>query len=164
MGRIGKILGWTVAKIGGTVKNNPGGGAIVDSEYYAAGAGVDAPPLETDFVAVIEVQGTGRTVAVGSLDGANASIAEMGEMRVYARDAAGAIKATLHMKGDGSAKLFNDAGAIELKSDGSVDINGATISVAGEITSAAGIGMDSHIHPQGSDSGGDAEQDTGVAQ
>jgi len=164
MGRIGKVLGWVTATVSGVVKNNPGGGALVESIYYAAGTGVDSPPLPTDFVATFEAQGTGRTVAVGSVDGVNPSIAAPGERRIYARDGAGGIKVELYMKADGSAILSNAAGAIELKADGSVDINGAVISPTGEITSSAGIGMDTHVHPQGSDSAGDSEQDTGVAQ
>ena len=164
MGRIGKVLGWVTAAVAGVVKNDTGGGALFESELYSGGAGTDAPPLATDFVLTIETQGTGHTAVAGVADGSNASIAAAGERRTYARDAGGVIKVTLHMKADGSAKLFNDSGAIELKPDGSVDINGAVISAIGEITSASGIGMDTHIHPQGADSAGHSEQDTGVAQ
>lgn len=56
---------------------------------------------------------------------------------------------------------FLDSG-INIKSTGDININGLKISPSGQLTFANGVVADTHIHSQGSDSHGDAEQDTGA--
>lgn len=56
---------------------------------------------------------------------------------------------------------FLDSG-INIKSTGDININGLKISPTGQLTFVNGVVADTHIHSQGSDSHGDAEQDTGA--
>lgn len=56
---------------------------------------------------------------------------------------------------------FLDSG-MNIKTTGDININGMTIKPDGTIVMKNGVVVDTHIHSQGSDSRGDAEQDTGV--
>jgi hypothetical protein len=58
---------------------------------------------------------------------------------------------TLHMKADGSARLFNGNGYIELKADGEVEANGAKITTDGDVVTAAGVSLNGHKHLAGSE-------------
>lgn len=118
MGRIGIILGWVARTISGYVKNDPGGGAIIQSELYND-SGVDAPPMNGDAVISVSTQSKGRTAAVGSIDGKNKSTAKPGERRTYARDEGGAIVVTHYLKQDSTSQLENAKGSITLAPDGS---------------------------------------------
>lgn len=77
----------------------------------------------------------------------------------------------------GSIKGSNGGGAFELLASGDMDINGVIIDTAGNVTSpavvagvtmaattsltVAGKEMNGHAHPQGVDSSGDTQQNTG---
>ena len=62
----------------------------------------------------------------------------------------------------GTSTLTNGSGTIQLLANGDVDINGVIITAAGTITTAAGIDLDTHVHPQGPDSASDTQVPTGV--
>lgn len=50
------------------------------------------------------------------------------------------------LKNDGSIFIENGTGHIRLGSDGVVTINGATIPLSGDVITAAGISLNTHIH------------------
>jgi len=56
---------------------------------------------------------------------------------------------------------FKDSG-IDIKSTGDININGLVIKPNGQLVLANGVVVDTHIHSQGNDSAGNAQQDTGV--
>ena len=53
---------------------------------------------------------------------------------------------TIDMQTDGTILIENSSGAIELQSSGVVDINGAQITLAGDVETALGISLDTHVH------------------
>lgn len=148
MGRIGKVLQWAARALTGDVQHDTGGGALHRSQLFSD-SGVDAPPMPDDYVATVDTQSANRSAAVGVVDGKNASEAQPGERRTYARDSEGVIVVTLHMKADGSARLFNQNGYIELRADGVVEANGATITTDGDVITAAGVSLNNHVHLAG---------------
>jgi hypothetical protein len=150
MGRIGKVLSWTVKALTGDVRHDVGGGSVHNSQLFSD-SGTDAPPMPADYVYAGETQSRNRSAVVGSVDGKNASEAVPGERRTYARDTAGTIVVTLHMKADGSARLFNGIGYIELKADGEVEANGAKITTDGDVVTAAGVSLNNHKNLAGSE-------------
>ena len=79
---------------------------------------------------------------------------------------------TFDCKADGSIKGDNGSGSFELQAGGDFVVNGATIDTSGNITSpqqvtgsvgviAAGKQLAGHTHPQGNDSAGDSQVNTG---
>ena len=150
MGRIGTVLSWVARALTGDVRHDVGGGSVHNSQLFSD-SGTDAPPMVDDYVYAGETQSRNRSAVVGSVDGKNASEAAPGERRTYARDAAGAVVVTLHMKANGSARLFNGNGYIELKANGEVEANGARITTAGDVVTAAGVSLDGHKHIAGAE-------------
>lgn len=164
MGSIAKLLSFTRVLRNGAklsdVKLDPGGGANLTAEHFAD-AGDDSHPLPGDYVATVGIPRDGGQAAVGYADTINDPKAAAGEKRIYGRDAStGAAVNEVWLKADGSVMIANSNGAIELKADGSVDINGAIISVAGEVTSATGRVLSTHVHAQGNDSASDTQVPT----
>ncbi len=100
---------------------DPGGGANVSGIQYSP-VGEDSQPLKGDFAVSVRIPGTGVSVVVGYLDSKNEQKSGAAEKRIYARDSGGDSVVELWLKNDGSAKLCNDNGAVELKADGDVDI------------------------------------------
>lgn len=138
---------------------DPGGGRSVTVPFYTT-PGVDALPLPGDTVALEDTSGMGCEMGVGTGDTRNAGTAATGEVRLYARDAAGNVKAELWLKGDGSAVFANALGRIELGANGTVTINGVTIDPAGNIvttgevtakaaTPATAVNLSTHLHGTG---------------
>lgn len=132
------------------VKVDPGGGANVTAQHFAS-PGDDSWPLENDYVCLVPTQRENVNNAVGYVDPVNEPVAQRGEKRIYARDADGAPVVETHLKNtgeritfnsactviqnpDGSVKIFNDNGSIELKADGST-----------EITNTSGVTMQNNI-------------------
>ena len=143
------------------VKVDTGGGYNLTGEHFSA-PGEDAHPLPDDYVVMMPVQATGRTVAVGYADPNNPQVAEPGEKRIYARDSSGAVIVELWLKADGSAVLANAIGSITLSPDGSivstngigtitleaggdVNINGAIIDTDGNISSPTSVSAPSIV-------------------
>lgn len=150
MGRIGKVLSWVAKALTGDVRHDVGGGSVHNSQLFSD-SGTDAPPMAADYVYAGETQSRNRSAVVGSVDGKNASEATPGERRTYARDTAGAIVVTLHLKANGSARLFNGNGYIELKANGEIEANGAKITTDGDVVTADGVSLNNHKNLAGSE-------------
>ena len=150
MGFIGKLLSFTRITKGSVklsdVKLDPDGGSNITGEHYAD-PGDDSYPLSVDYVAAMGVRRNGGSVAVGYADPVNDPKAAEGEKRIYGRDPATGLNVNeVWLKADGSIIIANSLGAIELKADGSVDINGATITATGDVITALGRSLDLHVH------------------
>ena len=104
------------------VEVNPGGDPNVTSEHFPP-LGDDSFPLDTDYVFVADVEGTGRMAALGYVDPKNVPKALVGEKRIYARkEEDGTVIVDLWLKNDGTAVLQNENGSVTLKPDGTVNI------------------------------------------
>jgi hypothetical protein len=161
------------------VKVDPGGGPNVTAEHFSA-PGDDAYPLPGDYVVSVAIQRSGGSAIVGYLDPKNDQRAGAGEKRIYARDSEGASIVEMWLKNTGEAVLSNSNGSITLSPNGNIDIvgaaisitgssitimgatnvNGATISTGGEVTTASSVALGTHSHAQGADSDGDTQQET----
>lgn len=121
MGRIGRLISFVRAQVGGTkasdVKVDRGGGDNRTPQHFSA-PGDDSFPLPGDFVAIIGQAGTGRDSAVGYVDPKNLQKAASGDKRIYARSANGDEIVQLWLKNDGTAELSNSAGSMTLQPDG----------------------------------------------
>lgn len=147
------------------VKLDPGGGPNVTAEHFSA-PGDDSYPLAGDYVVNVSIQRSGGSAVVGYLDPKNDQKAAAGEKRIYARKADGSSVVELWLKNDGTAVLENANGSVRLSPNGDIevvgaaisitgdsititgttDINGATISTGGEVTTAGGVDLDTHVH------------------
>lgn len=137
MGRIVVIKDFArVVRENGTrvsdVKFNPGGGNIVTGEHFSS-PGDDAFPLVTDYAVAIDTQRKGGAAIVGYVDPINTPKALEGDKRIYARDSNGDVIAEVWLKSDGSVVVNNDNGSLELKTDGTIDMNGVIIDVSGNM-------------------------------
>lgn len=160
------------------VKSDPGGGGILDVEHMGP-PGDDSPPLPSDSMGVLPVDGTGRGVATGYVDNSNEGIALPGERRTYARDSSGAIQASMYMENDGAVTIdAADGSTIQVFSngtiaivssgspaaaiilfpfDGSIFLNGVLIDSDGnivlpsgaEITNGSAVTLGGHTHAPG---------------
>lgn len=151
------------------IENDPGGGRVVTSVSYQP-AGFDSSPIPgLDGCVTVGVGGTGKRVALGFVNPERSDITAPGEVSLYARDGiTGAAISIVHLRNDGTMLIFsavggnqvtlnpsglcvvaNGAGAIALEPSGEIDLNGAKISVAGEITNAAGVVLGTHDHDEG---------------
>ena len=169
MGRIAKILSFTRRVVNGIffsdVKMNPDGGSNITGEHFAD-SGNDSPPLPDDTAVTVGIQRNGGQVPVGYIDTKNAGVAVPGEARIYGRDNAGIkineiyLKADgsilianffsgseIELKADGAVLITNGFGSFELKLDGTIDMNGATVTLLGDVITALGRSLDTHVHP-----------------
>lgn len=159
MGLIGRLLSFTRDGNISDVKLDSGGGVNITAEHFAS-PGDDSFPLPSDIVVTVEIPRGGGYATIGYIDPNNALITSVGEKRIYSRDASGTVKVSFWLKNDGSARLENDSGYLELKADGTVEANGAKILPNGDVITSDGISLRNHTHSQGNDSGGSAEQET----
>ena len=127
MGRIGTVESFKRLTRGGdklaTVRVDLGGGEFVEADMYTDG-GSDAPPVRGDLAAVVPGPGTGEWLVVAFLDPSRAGVAAGGERITVARNAAGAVVSTITQAADGSVRMENNAGWVELAATGIVEING----------------------------------------
>lgn len=146
-----------------------GGGRLITVQHFTP-SGDDSQPLPSDYVVAVTVQQTGRHAAVGYIDPLNSQEAQAGEKRLYSRDGNGASAAVLWLKSDGTILATNAAGTLELGSNGTATINGATIDPSGNIVCSSisapsvianGKELADHTHDQPPDSLGDVQQPTG---
>ena len=119
-------------------------GNVTSSPISFQAAGDDATPLPSDAVFTDESQGNGRPVALGFVDVKLAGVTSPGEKRIYARDAGGALVASIHLQNNGE---------ITITSTGTVVVNGAKIDSSGKIETSAGVDLDklradfdAHVH------------------
>lgn len=181
MGRIARVISFLRGERNGAkvsdVKTDAGGGANVTAEHFQP-AGDDAFPLDSDYVIINPVAGTGREVVTGYLDPLNAPKANAGDKRIYARDASdGSVVVEVWLKNDGTAIVSNSNGSFTLSPDGSIKglngagvfelevggdfvANGAKMTTSGDVVTASGVSLDNHPHAQPNDSGGNTEQPT----
>ncbi len=151
MGLIAIVKSFTRAVRNGArlsdVKVDPGGGANITGEHFAD-PGDDSHPLTTDYALLVKTRQSGGLAPSGYADPVNTPKAAAGEKRIYGRDpSTGLVVNEVWLKADSSVIISNALGAIELKADGSVDINGAVISPLGAIQTALGRDLDTHVHP-----------------
>jgi len=138
------------------VKCDPGGNPITAPHF--ADAGDDSQPLPGDFVALGDSSGSGGEHVSGFADVRNEGKAKPGEKRIYARDASGAVKIELWLRGDGSLVIDNGSGQVELAKSGDVTINGVVIDASGNVkapgevtamASAVPVKLSTHFHGTG---------------
>lgn len=70
--------------------------------------------------------------------------------------------AEIFLKQDGTIRIENDNGYVELQPSGLVKANDAKILTDGDVETSDGISLRNHTHPQGVDSNNDTQQITGV--
>ena len=143
MGRVAEVLSIERRSDGGhrvELKVDPDGEPIT-VEYFQA-AGLDAPPLPGDFVALEESAGTGAEQATGVIDTRNEGDALAGEVRIYARDAGGTPVTEIYCKRDGSIEIRSLTGQ-------AVTINGVTIDADGNVEAPGNIESGGNIEAAG---------------
>jgi len=135
------------------VKCDPGGDALVTAQHFDS-AGVDAPPLPGDSVALEDSAGAGSEQVAGYADTRNAGKAEPGERRTYARDSSGEVVCEIWAKGNGDIDIQAlKAGAkirlgkVEIDQDGNLTTPGEITGMAA--TPATAVKLSTHIHPTG---------------
>lgn len=154
------IVSTVLSYLGKDVKVDRGSGDNVTSQHFGP-SGDDSPPLPGDYAVLSNAAGTGRQSAVGYRDAKNDGEAAPGEKRIYARDASGAVIATVWINNAGEVSIFNNNGAFTLEPNGDVVINGVRISKTGVITLPSGVILNTHYHAQPNDSAGNTEANTG---
>ena len=141
MGRLAKVMAIVRAvRNGGNVIDitaNIGGNFNV-TELHTSAPGDDSPPLPGDYVALLEVVGSGQGLAVGYMDPLNVGIADPGEKRIYSRDSSGVVTAFIHLSDDGGILMINASGIMSMAAGGDVTINGVTIDTSGNVTLPGG--------------------------
>ena len=144
-----KVLSFLHTTQGGdkvsVVTFDPGGGANRSPFSYSP-AGYDSQPLPGDFAVAAPIEGTGVNAVVGYLDPANEQKSRAGEPRIYARDSSGDEVAEIWVKNTGAVVIENSRGSVELKVNGDVDVNGATIDTTGDVTAVGGVSLRLHTH------------------
>jgi hypothetical protein len=134
------------------------GGTTASLDHFAP-PGVDALPLPGDAAAIGDGAGTGRAQSTGYNDPKNAGRALPGEHRIFARDPDGNVVAEVWVKGSAHIVIENAEGTIELRADGTIDLNGVTIdpqgniTAPGEVTAKGGtpapVNLSTHTHGSG---------------
>jgi len=151
MGIVSQVLGAE----GKDIKSDRGSGDNVTAQHFSS-PGDDALPLPGDYNALSGATGTGRQTSVGYRDGKNEGKATPGEKRIYARDAEGVLVCEVWLKNTGEVEIST------VSSGADVIINGVRIPADGsDVILANGRSVMHHNHPQGNDSNGDTEQNTG---
>lgn len=102
---------------------------LATCEWYS-GAGDDSPPLPGDSVAYVRISDGGQYAAV-SCDDKTSKTALAGEKRIYARNAAGEITATVHLKGTGEIEISQESGTASVIIDpaGAIQLSGTSVSL-----------------------------------
>lgn len=155
------IISQVLSILGKDVKVDRGNGDNVTAQNFSA-SGDDSPPLPGDYCALSNAAGSGRQTAVGYRDAKNEGFAAPGEKRQYARSPDGEVVASMWMKGDKTVEIENGLGTFHMLPSGDLLLNGVRIPADGsDVILATGKSIMLHNHPQGNDSGGSVEQDTG---
>ena len=127
MGRIGVILEVGNDTEGGEdiarVKVDLGGNDVRWAPLYGP-PGNASKPVAGDYVALVGHPGGSGVTAVAFAAGDIETQSENGEQYIEGRDSDGAPVSVIHMKNDGTIRMENDNGYIELAPNGQVNING----------------------------------------
>ncbi len=116
--------------LGGKIEGGEGDSATMD---HFGPVGDDSPPLPDDWVLAVPIGGESEDLIAAAYSDETTHTAEPGEKRLYARNPAGEIVSTIHMRSDGTIELANDAATIEVAADGSITLSGTSVSLqAGE--------------------------------
>ncbi len=146
------------------------GGVAPLTLTHGAPAGIDSAPMPGDYVYLGDTDGTGRGRVINYVDPLKVDVTLPGEIALYSRYAdTKLISGFVFLRNDGAmfginiaggnqwrldadgrVLISNAAGSITIEVNGDVNINGAIISAAGEITNAAGIVLGTHTHDEGS--------------
>lgn len=143
MGIIGFIKSWLPGNRTAQVELRGAETATVDNWPTP---GDDSQPQEGDPVLLISLSDKGRRVIVAAADLNNEPKAKPGEKRIYSRKQNHDVAIELWLKADGGAVLTNETGSFRMLPNGSVDINGVTISPDGMITIPGGVVLNTHLH------------------
>ena len=155
------IVSQVLSAEGKDVKVDRGSSDNVTAKHFSD-PGNDSLPLPKDYSALSNASGTGRQTAVGYRDSKNAGKASPGEKRIYSRSNDGTEIAEVWLKNSGEISITNGVGVFTMLPNGDVVINGVRILADGsDVILASGRSIMHHKHPQGNDSSGNSEQDTG---
>lgn len=89
----------------------------------------------------------------------NFQIAAEDAAAVVLQNRSGSVKIALDQN---QIRIVNGTSRVEINPT-NVIINGATITQAGDVVTAAGVSLNNHYHTQDNDSGGDSEPDTSTS-
>jgi hypothetical protein len=169
MGRIGKVIKSYIDKLSGSGTN-----AQFSSVEEFAGdqrtvqvfgpCNEDfAPPENCKTLNIPLGRGRGFLISAAYHNQQIEPVALPGERILYSTNQAGdTVMVKVHFKQDGTLRIENSSGYLELQPSGLIKANDAEIKTDGDIETSDGISLRNHTHPQGNDSDGDTEVDTGV--
>lgn len=141
---------------------DPGGNPARTTDHISS-PGLDAPPLEgDDFGFGLRSSGEGRFVVLGYASPRSWRSALPGERRQVSRAISGDVVAEFYLRRDGTILLLGAGGGkAELQTNGDWDVNGAKITIDGDVVTSDGISLRSHTH-EGSPTAPDGDvSDTG---
>lgn len=182
MGRIGRVIKSYIAKLSGSGSN-----AQFSSVEEFAGdqrpvqnfgpCNEDfAPPENCKILNIPLGRGRGFLISAAYHNQKIEPVAVHGERRIYSTDQAGAnVMAEVFLKQDGTILIknatvtitANPSGLLEIETTANTEITSAKtiinndVEITGDLL-VGSIDFLTHVHPQGNDSDGDTEVDTGV--
>lgn len=169
MGRIGKVIKSYIAKLSGSGTN-----AQFSSVEEFAGdqrpvqifgpCNEDfAPPENCKTLNIPLGRGRGFLISAAYHNQQIEPQAISGEWRKFSTNQAGdTVMAEVFLKQDGTIRIENSSGYVELAPSGLVKANDAEIPTNGDVLTSDGKSLRNHTHPQGVDSDNDTQQNTGI--
>ena len=159
MGRLATIISYLANKVN-RVRVALGSVEEITSQMVTP-AGYESVPLKGDKAFMVEGRKTGEYFHTGVLSRKNSL--KDGESRIFARNSGGVVVASVTVFNDGSALvgnknadiaitpdggviLTNRNGGVTVQPDGAIEANGATITLDGDVVTAAGISLNNHGH------------------
>lgn len=121
--KTGVVTSVTKTDDGYELEVDMGAGVTIPVEHYDEPGG-EHPPFPGDYVNVVHGHGKGNYRATGYSRSGNEPVAASGEHRLFSRDAAGNITGSLHLRSDGSLEI----------TAAKVTINGVLIEQDGTMT------------------------------
>ncbi len=114
----------------------------VRSCALSCAGGDDSPPIPGDRVVLVQVDGTGKFVAVGVLGESQG--ARPGERVLYSRSADGEVMAALRLLNDGKIEMMSPESlsvsgkSVSVKADGAAEISGKSLALKSAETTLTG--------------------------
>ncbi len=167
MGRIGKVIKSFVDKLSGSstdaqfssVEEFAGDQRTV--QVFGPCNEDFAPPENCKTLNIPLGRGRGFLISAAYHNQQIAPVAIHGERRIYSTNQAGdTVMAEVFLKQDGTIRIENSSGYVELQPSGLIKANDAEILADGDVVTSDGISLRDHTHSQANDSDGDTEQDT----